>query len=139
MNHSFTLWRCGVNFLSYNRMLVYKNNERVALILKISLPQLSDDEEFFVAFSEFYSRLADGVIMSAEKISKRVPAASRPISISLSFEEQKDCPPKLRRFFKKSRGKVIVIKRRLSVVSDGGAFRKEFYDVFDTNEKRFLR
>ena len=127
-----------MNFLSYNRMLVFKNDGRIFLILKISLPRLAEDDECFFAFSEFYSRFADGVISAAESASRNILRDARPVTVTLSFEEgELACVPK--RLLKKRRDALNVIKRRVSVSTDAGISKEEFFDIFDAREKRFLR
>lgn len=128
-----------MNFLSYNRMLVFKNDGHISLVLKMSLPTLTKDNENFFAFSEFYSRLADGVIMAAKSASRNIQKGTRPVTVTLSFDEDSHLSCVTKRLLKKRGGRLTVIKRRVSVSADTGVFRKEFFDVFDAKEKRFLR
>ena len=128
-----------MNFLSYNRMLVFKNDGRIALVLKISLPTLGEDNEAGSAFSEFYSRLAEGMISVAKDASGNIQNGARPVTVTISFDEdsERSCVPK--RLLKKRGEALTFIKRRVSVSSDTGIFEKEFFDIYDAQEKRFLR
>ena len=63
---------------------------------------------------------------------------ARPVTVTLSFEEgELACVPK--RLLKKRRDALNVIKRRVSVSTDAGISKEEFFDIFDAREKRFLR
>jgi len=127
-----------VNFLSFNRMNVYRRNGRIALVLKISLPQIPGDDATSSSFNKFYQELADSLFLWCKSF--RLPINfSSPIRITVSFCEPSD--DDMRRVKKRMReGQCFVFVLRETVINFDGAIQKErSLDVYDTEHDIFVK
>ena len=128
----------------FERLKVYRLTGHPALILKISLPVIKDDEKspFSAFFNGFYKELSAS---SEEGVGKWVKENNQNISENksilravISFSDLTE--EYLGRLGKrKTKGELLVIERRLSLPSRKGIFERVDVDVFDTGRGIILR
>ena len=110
------------------RMRVFKG-ERGRVVLRLKLPQF--DGEAYEEFNDLYSKLILEYTRLCERLQQN---ASGDELVEVSFSEEK---PSLKRV---RRGEnLIIIKRLLRCKRDGGETLKSHTDIYDTQNKIFLK
>jgi len=119
-------------------MRCYRKDGRVAVILKLRLPQSDGSCNGCAAFDSFYSGVADRYLSAIEGELKKLKHCERPAVINVDYIVVTDLYVKERsRLFKKYKN-LVVIKREERINIMGEIRRKESLDFFDKDMGIFV-